>query len=65
MSHRARVLAMYRAFLKQANLMPTENRAQFVRLKARRDFKAAKQLTAPEQVQFHVALAETQLENGM
>jgi hypothetical protein len=56
---------MYRAFLKQANLMPTENRAQFVRLKARRDFKAAKQLTAPEQVQFHVALAETQLENGM
>lgn len=64
MSHRSRVLALYRAFLRQAKLMPTENRQAFVLKRAQSDFRAAMHEHDPEQVEFHVSLGETQLENG-
>lgn len=60
--HRQKVLALYRAFLREAKLMPTANRQQYIRNKARHDFKESKDLSGAE-LEFAVRLADTQLDN--
>lgn len=60
---RAYVLSLYRAILREARQMPTDNRRQFVQKKARLAFRESKQQRNPEELQFLIQLAEVQLEN--
>lgn len=60
--HRQKVLALYRAFLREAKLMPTANRQQYIRAKARHAFRESKELTGSE-CEFAMRLADTQLDN--
>lgn len=63
MSTRQRALALYRALLREARLMPTENRRAFVAKKARLEFEASRGQTAAEEVEFSLQLGEVQLDN--
>lgn len=60
---RSKVLSLYRALLREARQMPTENRRQFVKLKSRQEFRSAAALSDPQAIEFSIALAETQLDN--
>lgn len=51
MSRRSEVLSLYRALLRGSKLMPTAARAGYVRAKARHEFKAAKGVADPAEVQ--------------
>lgn len=42
--------------------MPTPNRRNFVKSKTRREFKANKDATDPETIQFGIRLADTNLD---
>lgn len=53
---------MYRQLLRGAMKMPTPNRQQYVIHKTRDEFKANKYLTDPEQIHFHIRLADTNLD---
>lgn len=60
--HRQHVLALYRAFMREAMLMPTVNRQQYIKAKARHEFRQNKDLTGLE-CEFAIQLADTQLDN--
>lgn len=65
--HRARVLSLFRAILREARGMPTANRRAYVEKRARAEFRegaATAGGASSEQAAFLVALAETQLENA-
>jgi hypothetical protein len=61
-STRARALSLYRQLLRGAEKMPTPNRRNFVVKKTRTEFKANKNLTDPEAIDFHIRLADTNLD---
>lgn len=46
-------------------MLRADNRQQHIQTKARHDFKQMKSETDPSAVEFHVRLAETQLDNVM
>jgi hypothetical protein len=61
--HRARVLSLLRAILREARGMPTENRRRYVEKRARAEFREGSEAATPGEADFLVRLAETQLEN--
>jgi hypothetical protein len=60
---RQRVLALYRALLREGRLMPTENRKQFVWQRVRAAFRDARTQDDAQQLEFLLQLGDTQLEN--
>jgi len=56
------ILHLYRSILREGKKMPTQNRRDFVKIKARKEFKAAKNETDPQKIVDDIALAETLLE---
>lgn len=42
--------------------MPTPNRQNFVRLKTQTEFRAGMNLTDPEEIEFHLRVADTSLD---
>jgi len=59
---RIRALSLYRQLLRGAAKMPTPNRRKFVVKKTRTEFKANKHLTDPEEINFCLRLADTNLD---
>jgi hypothetical protein len=59
---RARALSLYRQLLRGAEKMPTPNRRRHVARKTRSEFRANKGLTDPEEIQFCLRLADTNLD---
>lgn len=59
---RTRVLSLYKQLLRAAEKMPTPNRRNFVKTKTRREFKANKEAKDPEDIQFGIRLADTNLD---
>jgi hypothetical protein len=62
-ARRAQVLGLFRAFLREARLLPTEVRRDYVRNKARHEFKASVAAADPQQAEFLLQFGELQLEN--
>jgi Complex 1 protein (LYR family) len=62
LANRTRVLSLYRQLLRAAEKMPTPNRQRFVKTKTRREFKANKNVTDAETIQFGIRLADTNLD---
>jgi hypothetical protein len=62
-AHRARVLALFRAILREARGMPTQNRRDYVVKRARAEFGEGAAAATRDEADFLVRLAETQLEN--
>jgi hypothetical protein len=63
MTSRSAVLALYRAFLREARLMPTDNRRRLVAHRAREGFRQHRHLTEGSELEFQLQLAEVQLDN--
>ncbi len=63
MARNASALALYRALLRQAAKMPTPERRRFVQQRARLGFEEGRSLSKDEDIQFHMTVAETQLDN--
>mmetsp|Transcript_3875 Transcript_3875/g.8245 ORF Transcript_3875/g.8245 Transcript_3875/m.8245 type:complete len:90 (-) Transcript_3875:197-466(-) len=59
---RARALSLYRQLLRGAKKMPTPNRQNFVVRKTRAEFQANRDLTDPEEIEFQLRLADTNLD---
>lgn len=59
---RAKVLGLYRSFLREARRMPTENRASFVRRKVRSELEEHRAVADASELEQLLALAEFQLE---
>jgi len=60
----SRVLSLYRALLREARLMPTANRRQFIEERAGREFRAGGSASDPQQIAFLISLAEVQVDNA-
>lgn len=58
----AQAISLYRQILRAAKLMPTELRQVHVARKARKEFEEARHVD-PQQQQFLLALADTQIDN--
>ena len=56
-----RALKLYREILRAARRMPTQNRRTHICKVARLEFEANRDVQNPEQIQFLVQLAETQV----
>jgi len=63
MISRAHTRNLYRSIIRAALQMPTQNRRDWLRKKARAEFKKNKSETDDKKIDFMVKLAETQLEN--
>jgi Complex 1 protein (LYR family) len=59
---RSKALSLYRQLLRGAQQMPTPNRRKFVVRKTRTEFKASKHLEDPDEIQFCLRLADTNLD---
>mmetsp|Transcript_13398 Transcript_13398/g.28654 ORF Transcript_13398/g.28654 Transcript_13398/m.28654 type:complete len:86 (+) Transcript_13398:76-333(+) len=59
----AKVLSLYRAFIREARLMPTANRRDYVIKKVKHEIEQHRSESDPERIGFLVNLAELQLEN--
>jgi hypothetical protein len=59
---RPRALSLYRQLLRGAMKMPTPNRQNFVLRKTRTEFRANRHLTDPEEIDFCLRLADTNLD---
>mmetsp|Transcript_28956 Transcript_28956/g.53214 ORF Transcript_28956/g.53214 Transcript_28956/m.53214 type:complete len:85 (+) Transcript_28956:271-525(+) len=57
------VLGMYRKLIREARLLPTNNRKNYVLKKARKDFEDSRQEVDPERLRFLYSLAEVQYDN--
>eukprot|EP00750_Incisomonas_marina_P014955 INCI1802.2.p1 GENE.INCI1802.2~~INCI1802.2.p1 ORF type:complete len:206 (+),score=37.63 INCI1802.2:216-833(+) len=55
--------SLYREIIRASKAMPTINRRDFIRARARREFDLATGETDPEKIDFHLRFAETQLES--
>ena len=64
-SHRARVLALYRELLRAARKMPTKNRELYIKTKARNEFRQGSKETSPEAISELVAFAELAIESAV
>mmetsp|Transcript_8457 Transcript_8457/g.10849 ORF Transcript_8457/g.10849 Transcript_8457/m.10849 type:complete len:86 (+) Transcript_8457:192-449(+) len=60
---RKRALSLFRQLMRGAKKMPTVDRREFVEQKTRREFRENMHLTCPEKVEFHLRLAEFNLDN--
>jgi Complex 1 protein (LYR family) len=56
-------LALFRAILRAARTMPTTNRREFIKKKARAEFEKARSETNAEKLAMLVAYAEVSLDN--
>ena len=63
LSHRSRVLSLFRSFLRVSKTMPTSMRRDYIRLRARRDFREQKS-AANDQIEFLLELGDTLLEQA-
>lgn len=59
---RRRALSLYRQLLRGSKKMPTFDRQEFVRTKTRNEFHENQWLACPEQIEFHLKLAEYNLD---
>ena len=59
---RPRALSLYRQLLRGAMKMPTPNRQNFILRKTRTEFRANQHLTDLEDIDFHLRLADTNLD---
>mmetsp|Transcript_58 Transcript_58/g.85 ORF Transcript_58/g.85 Transcript_58/m.85 type:complete len:115 (-) Transcript_58:40-384(-) len=59
---RARALSLYRQLIRGAYRMPTPNRTNFILKKTRTEFRKYQQETDPEQIEFRLRLADTNLD---
>ncbi|KAL7549707.1 hypothetical protein ACHAWF_012971 [Thalassiosira exigua] len=59
---RLRALSLYREILRGASKMPTPNRRNFVVRKARAEFRKHAALTDPDEIEFQLRLADTNLD---
>ncbi len=59
---RSRALSLYRQLLRSATKMPTPNRQNYVMQKTRDEFRANQHLTDPEEIEFCLRLADTNLD---
>jgi hypothetical protein len=62
-SQRLRAIALYRQLLRAAQKMPTPNRQNFVIRKTRTEYRANAHVTDPEQIEFYLRLADTNLDS--
>ena len=62
---RARALSLYRKLIRSAAEMPTPNRQNYIISKTRDEYRANKNITDPEQIEFLVRLADTNLDTIM
>ena len=62
--HRTTVLTLYRSLLRVGRKMPTENRQQYVRDKAREEFKEGARETDPDRIKFLLRYGETMLDSA-
>ena len=60
---RAEALSLFRQLHRAAGLMPTSNRAAFVRAKVRHEYEAHRGEPEPDRVRFLLRVGETQLDN--
>ena len=58
----SKAIQLYRQILRAARQMPTENRRQHIRTKARLEFEKSRQADQQQQ-EFLLALADTQIDN--
>ena len=61
-STRIKALSLYRQLLRAAQKMPTQNRKNFVLTKTRTEYRENQFLTDPQQIDFHLRLADTHLD---
>ena len=59
---RERALSLYRRLLRGAQRMPTPNRQNYVLRKTRAEFRKHASLTDPEEIEFQLRLADTNLD---
>ena len=59
---RLRALSLYRRLLRGAERMPTPNRQNYVLRKTRMEFRKHAKLSDPEEIDFHLRLADTNLD---
>lgn len=59
---RLKALSLYRELLRAAEKMPTPNRRKFVASKTRTEFRSNAMLTDPEEINFCIRLADTNLD---
>jgi Complex 1 protein (LYR family). len=62
LSTRSRALSLYRKLLRSAMKMPTPNRQNYVIRKTREEYRANKSISDPEQIEFLIRLADTNLD---
>jgi hypothetical protein len=62
-AHRSRVLTLFREFLRAGKSMPTPFRREYIRARARRDFREQK-LAPVDQRDFLVSLGDTLLDQA-
>mmetsp|Transcript_15564 Transcript_15564/g.24200 ORF Transcript_15564/g.24200 Transcript_15564/m.24200 type:complete len:95 (+) Transcript_15564:280-564(+) len=59
---RTKALSLYRQLMRGSKKMPTTDRKEFVRFKTRTEFRENMHLTDPEKIDFHLRLAEFNLD---
>ena len=59
---RSRALSLYRQLIRGALKMPTPNRQNYVIRKTRTEYRAHMHLTDPEDIEFQLRLADTNLD---
>jgi hypothetical protein len=60
---RRKVLTLFRSILREAKMLPTEVRQDYVRNKARHEFKVGAIETNPDHISFLINFGELQLDN--
>mmetsp|Transcript_21570 Transcript_21570/g.46919 ORF Transcript_21570/g.46919 Transcript_21570/m.46919 type:complete len:139 (+) Transcript_21570:47-463(+) len=61
-STRRRALSLYRQILRGAERMPTPNRQNYIKRKCQSEYRRHKTLTDPEDIEFELRLADTNLD---
>ena len=61
-STRSKALSLYRQLLRSAQKMPTPNRQNYIKTKVRDEYKANMKLTDPNEIEFCIRLADTNLD---
>mmetsp|Transcript_22519 Transcript_22519/g.54444 ORF Transcript_22519/g.54444 Transcript_22519/m.54444 type:complete len:159 (+) Transcript_22519:116-592(+) len=62
---RIRALSLYRQILRGAERMPTPNRQNYIKRKTRSEYRRHATLTDPEEIDFQLRLADTNLDTVM
>ena len=64
-ANRRRALSLYRRLLRSAERMPTPNRQNYVKRKTQEEYRKHKALTDPQEIEFQLRLADTNLDTVM